>query len=156
MFDIPSRAPWSSVLQQLQQSLFAEEMVCAMSSQLFHIPATQDLKGNREMHQHLVPASYHRVTAVGSAYRLSAGEYQESIVATMVSCIQSATNQDREIKKWLFIMNDAAPQEYKPFIGQIIQWQNQAEFELTSAKRILTQQGLYSQQQGQSGSYSTA
>jgi hypothetical protein len=61
---------WRQVLSLLQQSLYAEEIVCSMSTQLFHIPKTKDLKGNREMHNHLVPASYHRVTAVGSAHRL--------------------------------------------------------------------------------------
>ncbi|MGE7764874.1 hypothetical protein [Peribacillus sp. NPDC096540] len=48
---------WEPILYMLHQSLYAEEMVCAMSSELFHIPATKDLKGNLEMHSHLVPAS---------------------------------------------------------------------------------------------------
>jgi len=61
---------WTQILILLQRSLYAEEMVCAMSSQLFHIPQTKDLKGSSEMHNHLVPASYHRVTAVGSAHLL--------------------------------------------------------------------------------------
>lgn len=147
------REPWPSVLQLLQQSLFAEEMVCAMSTQLFHIPQTRDLRGNPEMHEHLVPASYHRVTAVGSAYRLSSGEYDRSIVETMVSCIDNAMKRDQEIQKWLLVMNEAAPEQFKPFVRQIIQWQNQAEYYLSAAKQSLSQWGVSSQQAAQSGSY---
>ncbi|MCA1320949.1 hypothetical protein LC085_13580 [Bacillus tianshenii] len=70
----------------LQQSLYAEEMLCSISSELYHIPETQDLKGNNEMHSHLVPASYHRVTSVGSARRLVSGEQQNTIIVTMATC----------------------------------------------------------------------
>ncbi|XEC95659.1 hypothetical protein AB6A23_03545 [Paenibacillus tarimensis] len=126
---------WQPVVNALQQSLFAEQMVCSMSTQLFHIPETKDLRGNEEMHNHLVPASYHRVTALGSARRLADGESAPSIVATMMSCIEQAEQQDREVRRGLGVMHNAAPARYKPFIATIISWQHHAEMYLQTAKR---------------------
>jgi hypothetical protein len=133
---------WTQILTLLQQSLYAEEMVCAMSSQLFHIPKTKDLKGNREMHNHLVPASYHRVTAVGSAQRLSNGDQQQSIIETMTTCIINAENQDKKVRDGLKTMEENADPEFKPFIKRIIQWQNQAESYLTQTKTALKSMGI--------------
>jgi hypothetical protein len=133
---------WTQILMLLQQSLYAEQMVCAMSSQLFYIPATKDLEGNREMHNHLVPASYHRVTAVGSAQRLSNGEQQQSIVETMTACIMNAEKQDKKVRDGLKIMEENATQEFKPFIKLIIQWQKQAESYLIQAKAALKSMGI--------------
>jgi hypothetical protein len=135
------RQDWTAVLQLLNQSLYAEEMVCSMSTQLFVIPATANLKGNAEMHNHLVPASYHRVTAVGSAIRLQNGESHETIIQILVSCVNNGLKKDQEVMKWLPIMRDDAPDEYKPFVETIIRWQQQAERTLTSAKQLLTQMG---------------
>ncbi|HZG59243.1 MAG TPA: hypothetical protein VEY68_01785 [Anoxybacillus sp.] len=134
--------PWTQILILLQKSLYAEEMVCSMSTQLFHIPKTKDLKGNREMHNHLVPASYHRVTAVGSAQRLANGEQQPSIVETMTDCIINAENQDKKVRDGLKIMEENATPEFKPFIKLIIQWQNQAESYLAQAKTALKSMGI--------------
>ena len=78
------------------------------------------MKGNREMHNHLVPASYHRITAVGSAQRLSNGERQPSIVETMTACIINAENQDKKVRDGLKIMEENADPEFKPFIKLII------------------------------------
>ncbi len=146
---------WRQVLSLLQQSLYAEEMVCSMSTQLFHIPKTKDLKGNREMHNHLVPASYHRVTAVGSAHRLSNGEEHETIVKTMTTCIMNAENQDKKVRDGLKIMEENASPEYKTFIKLIIQWQKQAESYLSQAKAALKSMGisLPSGSEQQSGEY---
>jgi hypothetical protein len=139
------RQDWTAVLQLLNQSLYAEEMVCSMSTQLFVIPATADLKGNAEMHNHLVPASYHRVTAVGSAIRLQNGESHDTIIQILVSCVNNGLKEDLEVMKWLPIMRDDAPDEYKPFVETIIRWQQQAERTLTSAKQLLTQMGYGTQ-----------
>lgn len=140
------RQDWTAVLQLLNQSLYGEEMVCSMSTQLYHIPATANLKGNGEMHNHLVPASYHRVTAAGSARRLQNGESHESIIKTLVSCVDNGLKQDQEVKKWLPVMRDNAPEEYKPFIQTIIDWQEQTEQSLSSAKRLLNQMGYGTQE----------
>jgi hypothetical protein len=139
------RQDWTAVLQLLNQSLYAEEMVCSMSTQLFVIPATADLKGNAEMHNSLVPASYHRVTAVGSAIRLQNGETHESIIRILVSCVNNGLKRDQEVTKWLPIMRDDAPEEYKPFLQNIISWQQQAVQSLTSAKQLLGQMGYGTQ-----------
>jgi hypothetical protein len=128
---------WPAVVNALEQSLFAEQLVCSMGTQLFYIPETADLEGNPEMHNHLVPASYHRVTAVGSAVRLAHGEFHESIVQTLRSCIQSAKREDEEVMRWLRVMRDAAPADFKPFLEHIIQWQEQAELSLRAAQQLL-------------------
>jgi hypothetical protein len=141
------RQDWTAVLQLLNQSLYAEEMVCSMSTQLFVIPATANLKGNAEMHNHLIPASYHRVTAVGSAMRLQNGETHETIIQTLVSCVNNGLKKDQEVMKWLPVMRDDAPDEYRPFVETIIRWQQQAEQSLSSAKQLLTQMGYESQSQ---------
>lgn len=133
---------WTQILHYLQQSLYAEEIVCAMSSQLFHIPQTKDLKGNSEMHSHLVPASYHRVTAVGSAQRLANGEQQQSIIETMTACIINAENQDKKVRYGLNVMEGHASLEFKSFIQLTIQWQNQAESYLNQAKTALQSMGI--------------
>jgi hypothetical protein len=126
----------------LHQSLYAEEMVCAMSSELFHIPKTKNLKGNREMHSHLVPASYHRVTAVGSAQSLKNGENRNSIVETMTACIINAESQDKKVREGLKTMEENAIPEYKSFIKVIIRWQDQAESSLRQAKASLESMGI--------------
>jgi hypothetical protein len=77
-----------------------------MSTQLFHIPATKNLKGNPEMHDHLVPASYHRVTAVGAAQRLQQGEYHDSLVKTLTSCVKNGLQEDQDVLKWLMVMRE--------------------------------------------------
>ncbi|MFC0271790.1 hypothetical protein ACFFIX_10020 [Metabacillus herbersteinensis] len=133
---------WERVLNLLNQSLYAEEMVCAMSSELFHIPKTKDLTGNREMHDHLVPASYHRVTAVGSSQRLKNGEQQQSIVETLVACIMNAKTQDKKVREGLDTMEQNASPEYKPFIKVIIKWQESAESYLNQAKKALRTMGV--------------
>jgi hypothetical protein len=135
------RQDWTSVLQLLNQSLYSEEMVCSMTTQLFVIPATANLKGNAEMHNYLVPASYHRVTAVGSAMRLQNGESHESIITILVACINNGLKKDQEVMKWLPIMRDDAPDEFRPFLENVIKWQQQAEQSLSSAKQLLIQMG---------------
>jgi hypothetical protein len=140
------RQDWTAVLQLLNQSLYAEEMVCSMSTQLFVIPATADLKGNAEMHNSLVPASYHRVTAAGSATRLQNGETHETIIRILVSCINNGLKRDQEVTKWLPVMRDDAPDEFKPFLENIISWQQQAVQSLTSAKQLLGQMGYGTQE----------
>lgn len=126
---------WQSVLIELHRSLYGEQMVCSMSTQLFHIPETKNLHGNAEMHTHLVPASYHRVTATGSVQRLLNGETAPSIIETMADCIQNAEQKDRDVRAGLVIMREAAPASYKPFIETIIRWQDYAEQHLQNAKR---------------------
>ncbi len=135
----PYRQQWSSVLELLNQSLQGEKMVCSLSTQLFHISATEDLEGNPEMHEHLVPASYHRVTAVGSAQRLQNGEYHDSIINTLISCVNSGLREDQEVMKWLQIMLDNAPDGFESFIQNIINWQQQTEQSLSSALHLIGQ-----------------
>ncbi|MDN4074940.1 hypothetical protein [Fictibacillus terranigra] len=144
------RQDWTAVLQLLNQSLHAEEMVCSMSTQLFHIPAAANIKGNAEMHNHLVPASYHRVTAAGSALRLRNGETHASIIQTLTSCVNNALRQDQEVMKGLRIMRDNAPNPFRSTIEIVIRWQQQAEQSLTSAKQLLTQMVFETQDQYQS------
>ncbi|WP_253187113.1 hypothetical protein [Paenibacillus sp. GP183] len=107
-----------------------------MSTQLFHIPKMKDLKGNAEMHSHLVPASYHRVTATGSAQRLLNGESAPSIVETLIGCIQNSEQRDRNVNAGLLVMRDAAPTSYKQFVENIIRWQEYTEFHLQNAKQF--------------------
>ncbi len=88
------------------------------------------------MHTHLVPASYHRVTAAGSAQRLLNGESAPSIVETLVACIQNAEQRDRNVYAGLQTMRDAAPASFKPFIENIIRWEDYTEYHLQNAKRF--------------------
>lgn len=129
-------------MKSLQQSIYAEEMVCSMSSELYHIPQTKDLKGLNEMHSHLVPASYHRVSAAGSSRRLMHGEKQQSITQTLVACILNAETQDKKVREGLQIMEENAIPEFKPFIRVIIQWQKQTEKYLKEAKESLRSMGV--------------
>nr|WP_212775128.1 hypothetical protein [Polycladomyces abyssicola] len=121
----------------MYSSLYSEQMVCSMSTQLFHIPETKDLKGNTEMHSHLVPASYHRITAAGSAQRLLNGEREASILKTLIACIQNAKRRDRSVRTGLNVMRDAAVASYKPFIENIIRWQDYAELHLQNAEKFV-------------------
>ncbi len=140
---------WQSVVTELNQSLYSELMVCSMSTQLFHVPETKDLKGNTEMHTHLVPASYHRVTATGSAQRLLNGEFAPSILETLNDCIQNAEQQDRNVRAGLLVMRDNAPANYKAFIENILHWQDYAELHLQNAKQGVIQLNGSDTMQGQ-------
>ena len=131
---------WSYVLGLIQQSLYAEQMVCSMSTQLFVIPETKDLEGNPEMHEHLEEAAYHRVTAAGSTTRLQLGEYHESIIIILNECVQKSLEHDKDVRKWLDIMKDNAPENYKQFLQQIIVWQEQTNYYLKMAQSVITQQ----------------
>jgi hypothetical protein len=141
---------WQPVAAEINRSLYSEQMVCSMSTQLFHIPETKDLKGNAEMHTHLVPASYHRVTASGSAQRLLNGDREPSIVQTFVVCIQNTEQRDRNVRTGLHVMKDAAHASYKPFVENIILWQDYAEFHLQNAKQFSMQITGVDAWQGQS------
>lgn len=77
------------------------------------------------MHNHLVPASYHRVISVGSPRRLVNGEKKQSIITTMTACIINVENQDKKVHEGLMIMEENAGLEYKSLIRVIIQWQTQ-------------------------------
>ncbi|MUK88856.1 hypothetical protein GMD78_10675 [Ornithinibacillus sp. L9] len=138
----PYRQDWSSVVQYLNYSLNGEQMVCSMTSQLFHIPETENLEGNAEMHNHLVPASYHRVTALGCANRLQSGEDHESIIKTLIACVQNGLKEDEEITKWLTVMKENAPNNYKGFMDSVIGWQQQTEQSLAIVQQLLGQMGL--------------
>ncbi|PLS17499.1 hypothetical protein CVD28_12700 [Bacillus sp. M6-12] len=141
-FYYPYRQDWSSVLEYLNYSLNGEQMVCSMTTQLFHIPVTRNLKGNSEMHNHLVPASYHRVTAVGCAKRLQNGESHDSIIKAMVACVNNGSKQDKEVTKWLAVMRENAPSEYKGFMDSVINWQRQAEQSLAYTQQLLRGMGF--------------
>ncbi|RUQ28303.1 hypothetical protein ELQ35_13740 [Peribacillus cavernae] len=127
---------WHPVADEIYYSLYGEQMVCSMSTQLFHIPETKDLKGNADMHTHLIPASYHRVTASGSAQRLMNGESSTSILETLVDCIRNAEQRDRNVRSGLDVMRNAAPSSYKSFVENIIRWQDYTELHLQNAKQI--------------------
>ncbi len=130
---------WESVATELNLSLYSEKMVCSMSTQLYYIPETKDLQGNSEMHSHLVPASYHRITASGSAQRLVNGEREWTIVQSMISCIKNSEQRDRNVQNWLNVMRDTAPTAYKLFVQNIILWQDHAERHLQNAKHYTMQ-----------------
>jgi hypothetical protein len=136
VFRLRQMEKWQPVVTELDRSLFGEQMVCSASTQLFHIPETKDLRGNAEMHTYLVPASYHRVTAAGSAQRLLYGETAASIVETLIACIQNSEQKDRNVRAGLLVMRDAAPASYKPFVENIILWQDYAELHLQNAKQL--------------------
>jgi hypothetical protein len=144
----PYRQDWSSILEYLNLSMHGEQMVCSMTTQLFHIPATKDLKGNAEMHDHLVPASYHRVTALGCAKRLQSGESHESIIKAMVACVNNGLKQDKEVTKWLGVMRENAPSEYKGFMDTVINWQKQTEQSLAYTQQLLRGMGLETENGG--------
>ncbi|MBO1514897.1 hypothetical protein [Metabacillus bambusae] len=141
----PYRQDWSSVLEYLNYSLNGEQMVCSMTTQLFHITLTKNLKGNAEMHNHLVPASYHRVTALGCAKRLQSGEYHESIIKALVACVNNGLKQDKEVKKWLRVMRENAPSEYIEFMDSVISWQQQTEQSLAYTQQLLRGMGFDTQ-----------
>jgi hypothetical protein len=122
VFGLRQTEKWQPVVTELDRSLLGEQMVCSASTQLFHIPEMKDLRGNAEMHTHLVPASYHRVTAAGSAQRLLNGETATSILETLIACIQNSEQKDRNVRAGLLVMREAAPSSYKPFIDNIIRW----------------------------------
>lgn len=138
----PMRIEYNTMVDPLQRSLYANAWVCAMSSQLFHIEETRDLKGNKQMHEHLVPASYHRVTALGSAIRLQSGESDASIIETLTACIQNSKEADAKVRKYLMVMLEAAPENYQTFIQQIMKWQDLSERYLAEADAVLRRLGI--------------
>jgi hypothetical protein len=125
---------WQQVYMNLYYSLYAEQMVCALSSELFHIDETKDLKGNGKMHQHLVPASYHRVTACGSAIRILQGDKEDTVIKTLTSCIDNAQRQDKGVVDGLEIMSNNVSRKYRRRIREIVQWQKAAEHYLKLAE----------------------
>lgn len=128
---------WTELLILLQRSLHAESMVCSLTSQLFHIPETKNVKGLQEADKHLYESSYHRVTAVGAAYRLANGETHDSIVKTLSACIENAQKADISVDKALQTMLDHSNGSVKPFIETILKWQNEAKAYLEQARKSM-------------------
>ncbi|KIL43791.1 hypothetical protein [Jeotgalibacillus soli] len=91
------------------------------------------------MHAALVPASYHRVTANGSAIRLLHGENAPSIIEALVYCIQKADGKDKDVTAGLQLMRDEATASYKPFMENILRWQEHAVMNLQNAKQRIPQ-----------------
>lgn len=143
---------WASLLRLMEQSLHANEMVCSMSSQLYHIPATENLKGNSEMHDYLYKASYHRITAIGCTKRLQGGEYHDSIIQTLVACVNNGLKADKEIMRWLPVMKENAPADFQAFMEALIRWQQHAEDTLKTAQQQLRQSGYYLENQSTNAS----
>jgi len=138
---------WTTVFSLLQQSLYAEGMVCSMSTQMLYTPETENLEGNNEMHNHLVPASYHRVTAWGTSYRLISGDSNQYMITTVVSCIKNAQTQDQGVSEGLQVMQENANEKWRPFVEQIIKWQDNAEATLSQAKQTLQAMNVWDSEQ---------
>ncbi|SIR86556.1 hypothetical protein SAMN05878482_106267 [Peribacillus simplex] len=94
------------------------------------------------MHNHLIPASYHRVTALGCAKRLQSGEYHESIIKALVACVNNGLKQDKEVTKWLRVMRENAPSEFKEFMDTVIDWQQKTEESLAYTQQLLRGMGF--------------
>ncbi|SDZ83092.1 hypothetical protein SAMN05421743_101350 [Thalassobacillus cyri] len=133
---------WGQVLTLLQQSLYAEQMVCSYTSELYHIPETQNLTGLNDMHRQLIPASYHRVTATGSAQRLVNGEQQQTIINTLSACINNAAQRDEAVDKGLQVMEENINAEYKGAVQTAMQWQEYAKAYLSQAKEAVQNMGM--------------
>ncbi|MED4017868.1 hypothetical protein [Sutcliffiella cohnii] len=135
------RQSWAPVVERLSYSLNAEQMVCSMTTQLFHFPGTQNLKGNAELHHHLVPASYHRITALGCAKRVHRGETHQSIIKALIDCVNNGLKEDKEVNRWLQVMKKNAPAGLENFMNSISTWQEQAEHSLAYTRELLQEMG---------------
>ena len=122
------------MVEALTTSLYAEEIVCSMASQLHYIPETANLNGLKETHDALVPASYHRVTAVGTGNRMLQGDQSPSLWQVIEYCIREAGEMDAAARAGMNKMLAAAPQAYKGFMNQMIEWQKYKEKTFQVAK----------------------
>ena len=120
--------------EALSNSLYAEEMVCSMASQLHYIPETAQLSGLKETHDELIPASYHRVTAVGTGHRILQGDNAPTLWNVIEYCIREAQEKDAAVMVGLNKMFAAAPEAYRGFVNQIIEWQKYKERTFQIAK----------------------
>ncbi|WP_069203048.1 hypothetical protein [Bacillus testis] len=122
------------MVDALANSLYAEEMVCSMASQLRYFPETAQLNGLEETHGSLVPASYHRVTAVGTGYRILQGDNAPTLWNVIEYCIREAQKMDAATRVGLNKMLAAAPETYRGFVNQIIEFQKNKENYFQMAK----------------------
>ena len=122
------------MVEALSNSLFAEEIVCSMASQLHYIPEMANVNGLKETHDALVPASYHRVTAVGTGNRILQGDQHSSLWNVIEYCIREGQEMDTAVRVGLNKMLAAAPDAYRGFVNQIIEWQKYKEQTFQMAK----------------------
>ena len=122
------------MVEALSNSLFAEEIVCSMASQLHYIPEMANVNGLKETHDALVPASYHRVTAVGTGNRILQGDQHPSLWNVIEYCIREGQKMDAAVRVGLNKMLAAAPDTYRGFVNQIIEWQKYKEQTFQMAK----------------------
>ena len=127
------------MVEALSNSLYAEEIVCSMASQLHYIPEMANLNGLKETHDALVPASYHRVTAVGTGNRILQGDQSLSLWQVIEYCIREAGVMDAAVRVGLNKMLAAAPYAYRGFVNQIIEWQQYKESSFQIAKTAFEQ-----------------
>lgn len=122
------------MVEALTNSLYAEKMVCSMASQLHYIPEMANVNGLKETHDALVPASYHRVTAVGTGKRILQGDQHPSLWNVIEYCIRDAEKMDAAVRMGLNKMLAAAPSAYRGFVERIIEWQKHKEQTFKIAK----------------------
>lgn len=122
------------MVESLSKSLYAEEIVCSMASQLHYFPETAHLNGLKETHDALIPASYHRVTAVGTGIRMLQGDDSPTLWNVIEYCIRDAQKMDAAVRVGLNKMIAAAPEAFRDFVNRIMEWQKYKESSFLIAK----------------------
>ena len=129
----------TQLVDSLSRSLYGQQLVNSLTAQLLFITETANLNGLQETRAQLIPASYHRVTALGSALRVQRGDNAPTLFNVLENSINLAEQNDVGVRAGLDKLLAAAPPAYNEYTDSILQWQQYTENHLQDAKRALEQ-----------------
>jgi hypothetical protein len=92
---------------------------CADASVGHYIPEMARLPGFEKLHTENVWVSYHLITAIGAARRISAGSREPGYYALLVSCEREARKHQRQAMEALGRMAAAAPAGLGPLLQRL-------------------------------------
>lgn len=129
----------SQLVDSLSKSLYGQQLVNSLIAQLLFITETANLTGLKETHAQLIPASYHRVTALGSALRIQRGDAAPTLFNVLENSINMAEQNDTDVSAGLDRLLTVAPPAYNEYVDMVLQWQQYTSSHLQDAKKALEQ-----------------
>ncbi|WP_156807361.1 hypothetical protein [Effusibacillus pohliae] len=122
------------VLAHLQNSLYALEVQCSLSTQMELNPETKALPGLRDVDKHNYESSYHRTTAIGCLRRILAGERHPDVMGIMIRCMLEAEEHDVETGRAMDrMLRSATTRTAEQWVRTAKRWQEQQLVHLREA-----------------------
>lgn len=118
MLPMPMQAV-SQVLNSLIQTYNSLTLLCAAASLARYIPEARDLPGLDALHRALYEASYHLITATGSARMILSGAGQPGYYALLLNCQREIWEALQNARDAFNQLSQATPENLRPWAQQV-------------------------------------